>query len=171
MQRSVAPRRQLYLMPFGCQEWSLVVLCLLLTGGLACWFASPYPIPGVRRKATAGGAFFCVAVTVAFVHCFRRSERGRWTNTLVFGFLMLAAAAIGYSLVRHQTVLVPFPALFALPGVVLGGAAGEAVSEWWTARLRQEGDRMNSVDHGGSQPAPVTQAHGAERQGSSSWDN
>lgn len=106
------------------REAAYLGLLLLLTGALAFDFASPYAVPGLEARAGAGSAFFGVAALAALAYCWRRHGPERWAKSLLAGCLMLATAAAAYSLARHEAVLLPFSALFCLPGAALGGLAG-----------------------------------------------
>jgi hypothetical protein len=107
--------------------WACLLAGTALTCAVSSRFAAPFPAPGLTDRTVAGAAFFVVTAAACLLYCRLDTRPGSWPRALVGGVIFFIGACVVYSIARHEAVLVPYSALFCLPGAALGGAAGLAL--------------------------------------------
>ena len=101
---------------------SMVTSFLLAHSGAANFSLSLFP----KRLATST-TYLIVTMLLATGYCLCIRSTFNWRNVIAGAFIMLVTADVAYSIQHQETILVVFPALFCLPGAMLGVVVSSVV--------------------------------------------
>lgn len=120
-------RRLAAAMDLSAPAWACLLAGIALTCAVSSRFAAPFAAPGLTDRTAAGAVLFVVTAAPCLLYCRLDTRPGSWPRALAAGVIFFIAACVVYSIARHEAVLVPFSALFCLPGAALGGAVGASL--------------------------------------------
>lgn len=97
-------------------------LLLITAIALVLPLVHSFSLPLFRTKTFFSAACFCLSliITLAYVHIKKSPLRAK--SALLAGCAMIIASSVAFSVVRSEAVILFFPSLFYMPGVLLGGS-------------------------------------------------
>ena len=111
---------------FEIQDVIYFLMTATLMGILSYPHAATFEVSGLQARLMASLSYFVAAMCMTSIYCsMARTAKPR--KILMAGGLMLLVSSATYSIVRQQWILLVYPSLFCLPGVVFGASTGSFI--------------------------------------------